>query len=227
MSKWAEPRIGWIYNNMIRRCTNQNDKSYPEYGGRGITVCNLWLMNPEAFQEWALANGYESNLSIDRINNDLGYNPQNCRWATPKMQANNRRVCNRVVAFGKDLTLTEWSEFLGIDRRTIRERLKRGIAPEIALTTPAMKNGRIYKKLNTNLGEITPDAEMTFFSEWVKEEMKKRKMQQKDLYLAIHRTEYSLNVKLNRLKDWTFRDIVDICNYFDTTIGEVFGKEKR
>lgn len=84
-------RLESIYHGMKQRCYYQKHKAYKNYGGRGITVCEEWKNSSKAFFEWALANGYEEHLTLDRIENDGNYEPSNCRWVSQREQCNNKR----------------------------------------------------------------------------------------------------------------------------------------
>ena len=127
--------------NMRYRCYNPSCDCYADYGGRGITVCDEWG-SYEAFRDWSLANGFAENLSIDRIDNDKGYSPDNCRWVPMKTQANNKRKSNCLTMNGETKTIAEWSEVTGIGWTTIKERLKHGWSVERALTEMPTKHGK-------------------------------------------------------------------------------------
>jgi len=88
----SHSRLDIIYQNMVSRCTNPRNKDFKYYGARGIKICDEWLNDRTTFYTWANANGYKNNLTIDRINNDKGYEPSNCRWVDMKTQAHNRRA---------------------------------------------------------------------------------------------------------------------------------------
>ena len=90
-------RLYRIWQGMKQRTTNQHGKDYARYGGKGISVCDEWAKDYLTFREWALSHGYADDLSIDRIDNDKGYSPNNCRWATQKEQSNNRHTSNQYI----------------------------------------------------------------------------------------------------------------------------------
>lgn len=208
MAKGIE-RIKNIRSGMLQRCENPKDKSFPHYGGRGISVCEEWH-DPKQFEKWALSHGYADNLSIDRIDNEKGYEPSNCRWATNKEQANNKRDNNRIIAFGISHTTKEWSELLGMDRKTLKLRLKRGMTPEETVTRPLMKNGEIYKTLNPI--ENVNDQEC--FNGYVRKSLKHFNITQKVLgeYIGISRE--SVRNKLSGSQKWKEKEKITIYKYF-------------
>ena len=127
-------RLYNIWGCMVQRCSNINNPCYDLYGGRGITICDEWRRDFGAFYDWAMSHGYKDDLTIDRIDNDKGYSPDNCRWITAKEQGNNRST-NRYLEFnGEKHTISEWGELLGIDSETIASRLRRGWSIEKTLT---------------------------------------------------------------------------------------------
>lgn len=122
-------RLYRIWLNIKNRCTNPKDEHFKDYGGRGITVCDEWKNNFEAFHEWSMANGYEEHLTIDRIDVNGNYCPENCRWTTQKEQARNKRNTVFIELNGEIHSLSEWSEIIGVCYPTLFSRYKAGKTP--------------------------------------------------------------------------------------------------
>lgn len=116
-----------VWSSMIQRCHNKNVKGYGLYGGRGITVCDKWLKDFENFYKWSMANGYRKGLSIDRINNNEGYSPENCRWTTSYEQSRNKRTNITIEFQGKRQCLQDVADSLGVNRSTLNYRYKHGL----------------------------------------------------------------------------------------------------
>jgi hypothetical protein len=139
----TETREYNIWQLMLKRCYDPSNHKYPDYGGRGIAVCERWRNSFVAFLE-DTGNAPSPQHSIDRFpDNDGNYEPGNTRWATPKQQARNRRSSKLVEFDGATRTIAEWAEVTGLSYDTIQQRLASGRwSIEKALTTPRMSNGK-------------------------------------------------------------------------------------
>jgi hypothetical protein len=124
------------WKNMKKRCLNPSHKSYPNYGGRGIKVCNRWLEFKNFYKD--MGERTSSIHSLDRINNDGDYEPLNCRWGTRQEQNNNKRTTRFYNFYGTNKTLAEWSRIVGISHAALFDRLKRGWTLHQTLTTPLL-----------------------------------------------------------------------------------------
>lgn len=136
-------RLYGIWLQMKNRCYNLKTERYPDYGGRGITICNEWKDDFKAFYDWAMSHGYQENLTIDRINNDGNYEPSNCRWITRERQAINKRNNHNITFNGETHCYAEWARITGIPRHAIVNRIAHyGWSIDRALTTPLCNQGR-------------------------------------------------------------------------------------
>ena len=118
-------RLHNIWKSMKHRCHSPKYKEFKNYGGRGIAVCEEWQKDFLTFYHWAIANGYNETLTIDRIDVNGNYEPNNCRWATQKEQQNNRSN-NRLIAYnGETHTISEWAEIKNINVTVLWQRLYR------------------------------------------------------------------------------------------------------
>ena len=130
-------RLYRIWLMMKNRCNNPKEKFYHCYGGKGIKVCDEWSKDFMTFYNWSMEHGYNDSLTIDRVNVEKGYSPDNCRWTTLKEQANNKTNNHYITYAGKTQSMMKWAETLGIKYSTLRARInsyKWNI--EKAFTTP-------------------------------------------------------------------------------------------
>lgn len=116
-------RIRSIWNDMKSRCYNSNVAIYPHYGGRGIEVCEEWKNSFREFEKWAVSNGYDDSLTIDRIDANKGYEPSNCRWATKQQQNRNKRNSIKVTIGDTTFDLADWADITGISYQTLYRRV--------------------------------------------------------------------------------------------------------
>lgn len=123
-----------VWQAMKKRCYKKNNRAYKNYGGRGITICNEWKDNFLEFYNWAVSNGYKKGLTIDRIDNNKGYYPNNCRWADYKKQGRNTRKNHILELNGEKHCISEWAEILCISQRKIYDRLNKGWAIDKVLS---------------------------------------------------------------------------------------------
>ena len=133
-------RLHAVWTNMIQRCTNPKNGKYKNYGARGICVCNEWRMF-ENFYHWAIENGYDENAefgkcTIDRINVNGNYCPENCRWVDNKTQMKNMTNNHWIEYNGEKHTLSEWEKLLGDRGKLFKSRIQKGWTVENAITAP-------------------------------------------------------------------------------------------
>lgn len=118
-------KLYYVYYSMLSRCYNKNNPRYKDYGARGITVCSKWRLDNKTFYEWAIKNGYREGLTLDRIDNDKEYSPENCAWVTNKENCNHNRRTHFLTYQGKTQSLRKWAEETGINYSTLRNRVNR------------------------------------------------------------------------------------------------------
>lgn len=139
-----------IYHSMLDRCYKKAQKSYSIYSGRGITVCDEWKKDFQTFYDWAINNGYKEGLTIDRIDVNANYEPNNCRWSTKTEQANNRRTSSMIEYNGEHHTIAEWAKIYNMPYTRFYKRVMRGWSMEMIINTPRLKyNSKYYNYLST------------------------------------------------------------------------------
>lgn len=166
-------RLYKIYVSMKTKCFNPNNRSYKNFGGKGITVCLDWLNKEringcskgwKAFEEWALSNGYKNDLSLDRIDINKGYSPENCRWVSLKTQVSNIRYVKFITYRGRTQTLSKWCEELNLSYKTVLKRLnsykwsvERALSESTDIRAPRLRPKQIPSDLTKRLIKIYSD----------------------------------------------------------------------
>ena len=144
---------------MIQRCTNPQGPKFKNYGGRGIHVCKEWREDFLSFYNWAIESGYSEILSIDRIDVNGNYTPDNCRWANSKTQMNNMTTNVYLEYNGKKQTISQWADEVGINYQTLHKRIADGWDIEKALT----------QKKNPLHTAISYNGKTQTIAEWARE----------------------------------------------------------
>ena len=131
VNAWEEHKSAGFGGMFYEWCCND-----PKYGGRGITMCKEWRESFDAFKEWALAHGYQDGMTLDRVCNNRGYDPGNCRWITKRQQCYNRKTNRFITINGRTQTLEQWAAEMGIGPDVIKHREDRGWSIQEAILTP-------------------------------------------------------------------------------------------
>ena len=118
---WSNKRLSKIFHKMMARCYNSNSKDYKWYGKKGIKICDEWYENPNNFEKWAINNGYQDNLTIDRIDPDKDYCPENCRWIPLKENSRRAGMVTWIELDEKIMTGRQWADYLNIGTNTINK----------------------------------------------------------------------------------------------------------
>lgn len=151
-------RLREIFTSMKARCRNEKNKSYKYYGGRGIKVCDEWLSGFKTFYKWAVENGYEHDLSIERIDTNGNYCPENCKWIPISEQTKNQRSNHKITINGITKNVSDWSEISGVHRTTINSRIKKGLTGEALIKRPETSRMKtilyMYKGKERTMKEI-------------------------------------------------------------------------
>lgn len=149
-----------VWKSMLYRCYNPHSQGYHNYGGRGIYVCEEWKNDLESFAAWARAQHYNHTLSIDRIDNDGPYSPENCRFTDRKTQSLNRRDNVFIEAFGETKTVSQWAEDprCTVGHGALKSRLRSGWIPERAIAEPYTESGLRAKEARLRRAIEAEDA---------------------------------------------------------------------
>ena len=135
----TKTRLYNIWGDMKQRCLNAKSKEYHRYGGRGIKICSEWVNCFENFYNWSFKNGYSDELTIDRINNDGNYEPNNCRWVTTKEQKRNWSRNIFITYKGETKCVQDWCEKFGLHNNVVCNRYRKGFPLDMVFSKKSFK----------------------------------------------------------------------------------------
>jgi hypothetical protein len=148
---WGNKRLGSIFQGMIARCYDMDDKSYPYYGAKGIGVCQEWMQNPKLFEEWALCSGYNNDLTIDRLHSDRDYCPSNCQWISLEDNSRKAGVVNWITIGQDTLTGRQWADKVGVGINIINTAIRKyGVDKTKELITAMLQEPPSTKEHKSN-----------------------------------------------------------------------------
>lgn len=150
----SKTKLYRVYTDMKNRCNNTKCKAYKDYGQRGIKVCDEWQEDFMSFYNWAIKSGYKDELSIDRIDNNKGYSPDNCRWATKRQQANNTRLTKKVTILGETKTFYEFEKQYGIPAQLMHSRYNKGFRDDKVVYNGHLGNFKTTKLKRDSKGRF-------------------------------------------------------------------------
>lgn len=122
--KWDNPKVGRIFHGITQRCYYSSNKTYRWYGAKGIGVCDEWLNNPKSFEDWAVSHGYKDGLTIDRIDSNKDYCPDNCRWVTPSDNSKYKSTTSYINVDGEIHTGRDWAAILALSTNIINKYIR-------------------------------------------------------------------------------------------------------
>lgn len=144
--RWQNKRIGRIYSGIKTRCYNKNDKAYRWYGAKGIKLCEEWIKEPLAFEKWSLENGYQDQLTIDRIDEKEDYCPENCRWIKLLDNSKYKSTTHIIVVDGVSHTGREWAEVLDLGTNTINKMFRENEEAQVIEFIRRRQNDKTRKR---------------------------------------------------------------------------------
>jgi hypothetical protein len=148
---WKSERLRQTFYDMLRRCYDSNSKDYRWYGAKNIGVCSEWRQNSSLFEEWAFQNGYNDNLTIDRIKSDQGYCPENCRWVTVSQNAKYKSTTSMINVDSTIHTGKDWSKILGLGINTINKYVRKyGLDNTVEFIRRYLKNPELRSTISGN-----------------------------------------------------------------------------